>query len=102
MDTKPYDLAYGAATDAAAPGFRYRRRKWAGQKAWNRENMVTESTQFTREQDARLRLCCHQAQTNRSQLISYMLQIWMAAWEAYRKEYGNSGNNGIDEPLDRN
>lgn len=85
--------------DAAAPGYKHRRRRWKGQNAWNRENRVTESTQFSRQQDARLRLCCHQAQTNRSSLIAYMLLTWMAAWEAHRKEYGY-GTDGTNEPID--
>lgn len=80
MNTKPFDIAYQVAVAADRPP--RRRRKWAGQRAWDREHMVTESTQFTRERDAALRRCCAAAGINRSQLIAYLLETWMAAWSA--------------------
>ena len=96
MDTKPMDLAFAAAMEAAAPGYhRAPRQRWKGQNNWDRANMVTESTRFTRAQDARLRRCCHEAKVNRNQLIAYMLHTWMAAWEAARKEDGH----GSDTPV---
>lgn len=97
MDTKPMDLAFAAAMEAAAPGYhRAPRKRWAGQNQWDRANMVTESTRFTRAQDTRLRRCCHEARVNRNQLIAYMLLTWMAAWEA-RKEDGHGSNTPVGD-----
>ena len=64
------------------------RHRWAGQNAWNRENMKTESCQFPAALDARLRRCCEEAGISRSQLIRFMLMEWMDAWEARKEENG--------------
>ena len=62
------------------------RKRWPGQNDWDAENMVTESTRFTTENDQRLRRLCREAGVSRYHLISYMLHAWMAARE--EKERG--------------
>lgn len=62
------------------------RKRWPGQNDWDAENMVTESTRFTIENDQRLRRLCREAGVSRYHLISYMLHTWMAARE--EKERG--------------
>lgn len=58
------------------------RRRWDGQDDWDADHMVTESTRFTIENDARLREICKQAGVTRYHLISYLLHTFMAAWTA--------------------
>ena len=92
MNTEPYDIAFGIAVETAERGgpSRAPRQRWRGQNEWDRLNMVTESTQFTRSMDAELRRCCREARVNRSRLINYMLRTWMAAWAARK---GKDGSN---------
>lgn len=70
------------------------RKRWAGQNDWDAENMVTESTRFTVENDARLRRLCREAGVTRYYLISYMLHTWMAA----REERERRGTERADHP----
>ena len=66
------------------------RRRWDGQNDWDAEHMVTESTRFTIENDARLREICKQAGVTRYHLIAYLLHTFMAAWAAGKgKENGS-------------
>lgn len=78
MNTEWSTSAYIAAVEAAATPPKKRHR----QAAWDAENMVTESTRFTVEQDAELRRVCKEAGICRYQLISYLLRTFMAAWDA--------------------
>lgn len=62
------------------------RKRWPGQDDWDAENMVTESTRFTKEADERLRRLCKEAGVTRYHLIAYMLHAWMAAREMGEEE----------------
>ena len=81
MDTRWADIAYRLGMEAAQEGPE-RRRRWAGQNEWDAEHMRTESTRFTADQDEELRRCCREAGVTRYTLISYLLQVWMAAWRS--------------------
>lgn len=82
MEDKSWVLpAFRGAADAATQP-RSRRARWKRQNQWDRENMRTESTRFTVEEDRRLRRCCREAHVNRSHLIAFMLRAWMESWEA--------------------
>lgn len=101
MDTKPLDLAFIIASDTAnqkTPPVPLRQR-WQGQREWDRENMVTESTQFPRRIDEKLRKMCREDGINRSRLISYMLLTWMAE-RSLQKEREKNGHNRPNEPID--
>lgn len=76
--------AYKVAAEAGKDG-RAARRRWARQDEYDAENMHTECTRFNSVQDARLRRCCQEAGVTRYTLISYLLRMWMAAWETYRE-----------------
>lgn len=60
------------------------RERWVRQDQYDKDNMHTESTRFNKEQHARLRRCCREAQVTRYALISYLLRTWMAEYEAHR------------------
>lgn len=66
------------------------RRRWDGQDDWDAEHMVTESTRFTIENDARLREICRQAGVTRYYLIAYLLHTFMAAWDAGKEKENGS------------
>lgn len=83
MNTKGIDIAYNIAMEAAADPAKPRR--WQGQNSWDRNNMVTESTRFTIDQDMILCSCLQDAGLNKYRLIGYMLQTWAAAWERERE-----------------
>lgn len=76
--------AYQTAAAAAKEDY-HARRRWAGQNAYDADNMHTECTRFNAAMDARLRRCCKEARITRYALISYLLRAWMAAWETYRE-----------------
>ena len=83
MEKKDWTVpAYNAAVNAAREN-QTARRRWAGQNQWDRENMVTESTRFTLEEDERLEACLWEARVTRYTLIAYLLKLWMTAWESY-------------------
>lgn len=67
---------------AAASASQESRRRWAGQNAWDAENMETVSTRMPKEDAAQLRQYCQDAGINRYTLLNYMLRTWMAAWAA--------------------
>ena len=101
MGNDGLNLAYVVATDTASQGAKRRaprRRRWSGQRQWDRLHMVTESTQFPRYLDEELRELCRVAGLNRSYLIGYLLKTWMAAY-SLQKEREKHGNNRIDEPF---
>lgn len=75
------------------------RKRWPGQDAWDAENMVTESTRFTVENDARLRRLCREAGVTRYHLINYLLHTWIAAREARAVKKG-AENDGTQRPGD--
>ena len=50
------------------------------QARWDLENLVTESTKFTRDEDAELRRLCKDAGITRHQLIKRLLREWVKAW----------------------
>ena len=89
-----YGFAYAAANHAVKdnPLPRRPRTRWDGQNQWDKDNMVTESTQFTKAMDAELRRCCAAAGVNRSQLIHYLLTQWIGAWNSWEKERENDGS----------
>lgn len=74
--TAAYEVAVAAGKEQKAA-----RRRWDGQNLWDAENMCTESTRFTVEQDEDLRRCCEEAGVTRYTLINYLLRTWMAAWK---------------------
>ena len=50
------------------------------QARWDLDNLITESTKFTRDEDAELRKICKVAGITRHQLIKCLLREWVAAW----------------------
>lgn len=50
------------------------------QARWDLENLITESTKFTRDEDAELRRLCKEAGITRHQLIKCLLREWVKAW----------------------
>lgn len=50
------------------------------QARWDLENLITESTKFTRDEDAELRQLCKEAGITRHQLIKCLLREWVKAW----------------------
>lgn len=83
MDLRWSAAAYKVAVEAGKAD-EWTRRRWAAKNRWDAEHMCTESTRFTVKLDQELRRCCKEAGVTRYTLISYLLQTWMAAWEAYR------------------
>ena len=84
MNVRWSRIAHRAAVDAGRER-RKERRRWM-KTEWDRENVRTESTRFTAEQDEELRQCCREAGVTRYALIAYLLRTWMAAWRAYGEQ----------------
>lgn len=88
----PIDEAFDVAMETAGAGLldakgvtsprRSRRPKWAGQAAWDKENILTVSCRLPKEEAQRLIRCCKEAGISRHRLIKYMLCVWCSAWES--------------------
>ena len=72
------------------------RKKWAGQTAWDAENLATVSTRMSREEYAEFRRLCRLRRSSPYRVVGALVRLWMDSVAAAEKAAAEEKGGGME------